>query len=139
MLFTKKQDLSTDFAQLSVGRVNYYVLKWGAINKAFKKSTVVKDVINNAIFLDCIEDSVVVLSKKERSELSVEDGLALRAKTQEILFRLGVLKEAKRQLAPVDELSEDDRRVQDQQYQRIQAKIAAMNGGASGAQRHPRG
>lgn len=133
MFWNKPREPSTDYVELSIGRVDYAKLNWKDINETYKKSTIIKDVISNAHFLDEIEKRLVMLTPKQLDKLSVDDGLKMREKTKQILYRHGLLKENSKP----QEVSTDDQSILDEQYRRIQETIKAARGN-NGTHRHAR-
>lgn len=88
-MFRKK--LSSDYADLTIGRVYYKELTNGLVSKATKNSTIYGDVMNNEMFFSIIEQGLISLSKKKLRNLTVQDGNKVRNKIKEILTRHGLM------------------------------------------------
>jgi len=84
-----------DYVDLTIGRVYIRPLLNGFINEALIKSTIINDMINNAMFLSVIEYRITLLSKSRINKLSVIDGNKLRDKIKVILERHGLLNVSK--------------------------------------------
>ncbi len=89
MFFRKR--VYDDKVYLTVGIVYFKPLTNIVVEKAAIKSTIYSDILNNALFFNLIEKSLLQLSKKKRKILSIEDGEKIRTKTRDILQKHGLL------------------------------------------------
>jgi len=77
MMFSKKQ-ISTDFVELSIGKVYLYVLTNGIRNKVYKRTVMSESMVNKSKFFNMFESELLPLNKKQFNNLSIKDGNKIR-------------------------------------------------------------
>ena len=88
-MFRKR--LTSDFVELSVGRVYFKEITHGLLNKITRKSTIIGNTLNSALFLEMFEYALVDLSNRKIRQLNLIDGDKLRSKIKEILLRHNII------------------------------------------------
>lgn len=118
MFFKKKQ--YEDYVDLSIGRVYIRPLTNSAYAKAFKKSSVIKNQISNAHFLEYCEKYMTCLPFWKWGSLTIPDGDKLRAKIIAILKTYpGIFEEEKEEVK--DDTPNFELSAQDQEWFKNQA------------------
>lgn len=84
---------SDDYVDLSVGRYYFRVLTHRMRVKAEKRSTIIRDVKNTALFFDVLEWELLIMRRRLHRKLSVSDGNKVREAMKKILLRHGVIEE----------------------------------------------
>lgn len=102
MMFFKKK-LTSDFVELSIGRLYFKEITHGTLNTITRQSTILGRTLNNALFLELFEYALVDLSRRKIRALTLKDGNKLRNKIKEILLRHDILEADKSVETPTSE------------------------------------
>jgi hypothetical protein len=84
---------SEDFIDLTIGRIWFKTLTHDIVTRVTIKSTIVKDIINSAVYMFEMEKELLILPKSDYMKLSVKDGEKVQDKIREILKRHGLIEE----------------------------------------------
>lgn len=110
--FRKKKEepkivYSNDYAELSIGIVKFKVITNGILNDVTTRSTIFGSTLNNNLFYQFMEYSIVDLPKEKIDELTTYDGTKLREKLKEVLIRYGIVKKEEPKIEPKIESNDD--------------------------------
>ncbi len=88
-----KPRLSSDFVELSVGKICFKEITNGIVNRVTTQSTIAKNVINNNLYFQLMEYELLNLSKREIDNLPLRDANKVREAVKKILLKNKLLVE----------------------------------------------
>lgn len=111
MNWFKKKEI-VDYINLSIGRVGIKPLTNGIVNKVAIKSTMQRDIINNALYFTLLQYELLDLSKRQIDGLSIKDADKVKLKIRQILIEHGLIQEVK-------EVSKEEAEMLDNQFKEV--------------------